>query len=326
MTLKNLRRLSLIVVAAVLAASASVVAGGAYAAGSAKVEVVATFSILADFVRQVGGDRVSVVSLVPAGSDPHGYRPRPGDVRALSRAGLLVENGAGFEGWNARLAATAGFRGPQVVATEGIALRTSGPAPAALAHARSGGHAHDRHRHGFGADPHAWLSLRNAVIYVANIREGLCRVDAGGCAGYPRNAQAYAARLQALDAEIGALIETVPAGRRTLVTLHAAFSYFAADYGLAVHSPQGVSTEGQASARDLARIVRLVRDKTAAAVFVESGSDPRLIEQIARETRLPVSGPLYPGSLSGDDGPAATYLDLMRHNATIIVRALRGDP
>jgi len=186
-------------------------------------------------------------------------------------------------------------------------------------HAEAGGHHH--HHHG-AYDPHAWQSLGNAVIYVDNITAALAKADPENAGTFYENRAAYVAELKALDADIRAIIAGLPESRRTVVTSHDAFQYFGRDYGLTFLAPQGLSTESEASAKDVARLIERIRDEGITAVFIESISDPRLLEQIANETGATIGGTLYPGALSGPNGPAPTYLDMMRHNATTLAQAL----
>ncbi len=183
---------------------------------------------------------------------------------------------------------------------------------------------HDGHHgHDHGAfDPHAWQSLRHAAVYIDNIAAALAKADPENASAFYRNRAAYAAELKALDAEIRRLLAALPADRRTVVTSHDAFQYFGRDYGLTFVAPQGLSTESEASAKDVVRLIRLIRDGGIRAVFVENITDPRLLKQIADETGAAIGGTLYPGALSGPDGPAPTYIDLMRHNARTIAKAL----
>ncbi len=186
-------------------------------------------------------------------------------------------------------------------------------------HAEAGGHHH--HHHG-AYDPHAWQSLGNAVIYVDNITAALAKADPENAGTFYENRAAYVAELEALDADIRAIIAGLPESRRTVVTSHDAFQYFGRDYGLTFLAPQGLSTESEASAKDVARLIERIRDEGITAVFVENITDPRLLEQIANETGATIGGTLYPGALSGPNGPAPTYLDMMRHNATTLAQAL----
>ncbi len=309
----------------------------------APIEVVATFSILGDMVERIGGAHVNVVTLVGPDGDTHVYQPTPAAARTLSKAQLLVVNGLQFEGWMDRLIDSSGFDGVRVVATEGIE-------PIAFEddhdhhddhdkHAKHDDHdkhakhdeheAHaehgssDAHHHDHGAfDPHAWQSLRLAVAYVDNITAALAQADPANATDFYQNRAAYVAEIEALDAEIRKTLARLPTERRTVVTSHDAFQYFGRDYGLTFLAPQGLSTESEASAQDVARLIEQMRDEGISAAFVENITDSRLLEQIANETGATIGGTLYPGALSGPDGPAPTYLDMMRHNATTIAQAL----
>ena len=188
-------------------------------------------------------------------------------------------------------------------------------------HDEHAGHGHAGHDHG-AFDPHAWQSLQNAVTYVDNITAALAKADPANAATYYGNRAAYVAEIEALDAEIRGIVAGLPADHRTVVTSHDAFQYFGRDYGLMFLAPQGVSTEAEASAKDVARLIEQMRDEGISAVFIENITDARLLEQIANETGASIGGTLYPGALSGPDGPAPTYLDMMRHNATTLAAAL----
>jgi zinc/manganese transport system substrate-binding protein len=275
--------------------------------------VVASFSILGDLTARVGGDRIVLTTLVGPDGDAHVYEPGPSDARAVSEARLLVVNGLAFEGWMDRLKGAAGFDGIEVVATAGVR---------ALKLAEADGHAHG-HEHG-DVDPHAWQDVANAEIYVRNIAAGLEKADPAGAAVYRANAEAYLAELRELDAEIRASLAAVPADRRVVVTSHDAFGYFAAAYGLEVLAAQGVSTESEASAADVAALIRQVREDGVQAVFAENVTDPRLLEQIVRETGARIGGTLHSDALSPPGTAAATYVGMMRHNAGAIAAALQS--
>ena len=291
------------------------------------IRAVATFSILGDMVSRIGGEHVAVTTLVGPGGDAHVYSPTPADARAVSEAQILVVNGLDFEGWLDRLVEASGFGGVRVVATAGIK-----PIAAEDGHDRDHGEGgaaeergdgHDDHGHDHGAfDPHAWQSLRNAVVYVDNMAAALAKADPDNAGTFYRNRAAYVAEIEALDAEIRGMFAALPAGSRTIVTSHDAFQYFARDRGLTFIAPQGVSTAAEASARDVARLIELIRDQGILAVFLENTADPRLLKRIADETGATIGGTLYPEALSGPDGPAPTYLDMMRHNARTLTQAL----
>jgi zinc/manganese transport system substrate-binding protein len=279
-----------------------VLSGGANAAG--KVKAVASFSILGDMVAQVGGDRVDVVTLVGPNGDAHVFSPTPADAKALASADVFFVNGLGFEGWIERLKKSSGFEGEVVVASKGVKpLRMEG-------------------EHGETADPHAWQDLANGKIYVANIRDGLIAADPDGKSVYEANAAKYLDAIAKEERAVKAALNALPAARRTIITSHDAFDYFGAAYGLEIIAPQGVSTDSEASARDVAEIIRQIRQAKVPAVFIETITDPRLLDQIARETGAKIGGALYSDALSEPDGPAPTYLDMFRHNVEAITQAL----
>jgi zinc/manganese transport system substrate-binding protein len=272
-----------------------------------KLKVVATFSILSDFVKNVGGDRVEVQSLVGPNGDAHVYQPTPSDAKSIAAAQVVFVNGLGFEGWIARLIKASASKAAMVTATKGVKPRK----------------AEDDHGHGHGdADPHAWQSVANAKIYVANIRDGLSAADPAGKSAYEANAAAYLAKLEALDAEVKAAVEKIPADRRKIITTHDAFGYFGAAYGVAFIAPQGVSTESEVSARDVAKIITQIRKQKIPAVFLENVTDKRLLERIAQEGGARIGGTLYSDALTDEKGPAPTYLDMMRHNVKQLSTAL----
>ncbi|MEE7502733.1 metal ABC transporter solute-binding protein, Zn/Mn family [Methylobacterium mesophilicum] len=283
------------------------------------VRAVATFSILGDLVRQVGGSHVAVATLVGPDSDAHGLSPSPADARKLAEADIVFVNGLGLEGWFDRLIRASGTRAPVVVASAGVK-----PLPAQDEHAHGDGGDHGN-GHGDGdhaVDPHAWQDVANVRIYVANIRDGLAKVDPAHADAYRAAATAYLAELDALERDVRAAIARIPPERRRIITTHDAFGYFAAAYGLRFIAPQGVSTDSEASPRDVAAIIRQIRKERVPAVFLENISDPRQMQQIARESGARVGGKVYSDALSAPDGPAATYLDLMRSNLTAFDAAL----
>lgn len=273
-----------------------------------KLSVVASFSILRDLAANIGGDRVDVTALVGPGGDAHVYAPTPADAKLVGAARLIVVNGLGFEGWMDRLVQASASKASVVVASAGVVPR----------HARNPG---DGNAAGF--DPHAWQSVHNAEIYVSNIRDGLIRADPPGRQTYEANAAAYLRELARLDADIRRAVAAIPPARRKVITTHDAFRYFAADYGISFIAAQGVSTETDPSARDVAFIIRQIREQQIPALFFENAVDPRLVKRIAAETGVRIGGTLYADTLSDAAGPAATYVEMMRHNAREIVEGLR---
>jgi zinc/manganese transport system substrate-binding protein len=318
-----------------LLASAAALAFAAPAFAQEKLNVIATFSILGDIVTNVGGDRVEVTTLVGPDGDAHVFQPAPSDAQAVSGAQVIVTNGLGFEGWMERLVEASGTQATLITAADGVTPIAFGEEEHAEEeghdhdhdhghdHAEGEGHDHDHAGHDHGAfDPHAWQSVTNVALYVGNIERGLAAADPAGAETYAANAAAYLAELDTLDAEIRATVAALPEDRRTVVTSHDAFGYFAADYGLTFVAPQGVSTEAEASAQDVAALVTQIRDAGIAAVFVENIADRRLLDQIATETGAAIGGTLYSDALSGPDGPVGTYLAMMRHNLSQLTAAL----
>lgn len=268
--------------------------------------LVASFSVLADFCSNVGGDRIAVTSLVGPNGDAHVYQPSPADGKSLAAATLVVVNGLGLEGWMDRLIKASGSKAPVVVATKGIKPRQM------VEDGRS------------KLDPHAWQSVDNAKIYVANIEAGLTKADPDGASIYAANAKAYQSKLDMLEDEVKKAIQTIPKGRRRIITTHDAFGYFGAAYDFQFIAPQGVSTEAEPSARDVAKIIRQIKAEKIPAVFLENVTDARMMQTIARESGAVIGGTLFSDALSPADGPAATYLDMMRHNVKQLSKALAG--
>src|SRR3954469_8563808 len=295
-----------------LAAALSVVFAFAWSGSGAqaadKLKAVASFSILGDMLRQVGGDRIEVITLVGPNGDAHVYQPTPTDAKRLSEAKVLVINGLGFEGWIARLEQSSGFKGLVVTASKGVKARQMTE--------EEGGRAKRI------IDPHAWQSLANGRLYAENIRDGLIQADPEGKAAYEANAAQFIAAINALEPQVKTAFEKVPAARRKIITSHDAFGYFGAAYGIQLIAPQGVSTESEASAKDMAKIIRQIRQEKIPAVFLENMSDKRLLEQISRETGAKIGGELYTDALSDAGGPAPTYLQIFRHNVEMLTAAL----
>ena len=333
------RRASLVTGLAALLAMPSVLA-------AERVQVVASFSILADMVEQVGGEHVDVTSLVGANGDAHVYSPRPDDARQLTEADLVVFNGMHFEGWMERLLESGDYAGTRVVATDGI----SGPGAAESAEDGSqaahdhGDHAehdhtghdhaeheqashshaaHDhQHDHG-GEDPHAWLDPVLGKTYVENIRDGLIEADPAHEEAYRQRAEAYLAELEALDADIRDQMAALP-DTTSVITGHDSFSYFAQAYDVEFLSPAGLTTASEPSAAHMAELIDVIKANNVQALFHENMTSPAIIDQLAEETGRPVAGTLYSGALS-DEGEASTYIGMLRHNAHVLHEALGQD-
>ena len=262
-----------------------------------KIPVLASFSILGDLASQVGGERVSVSSLVGPDEDAHGFEPRPQHARTLLSARLLVVNGLGFDHWADKLQRAAGYRGMTLVASRGV---------------QQAGH-----------DPHAWQDPRQVLLYVGNIAAALTQLDPQGAVGYEARAARYADALRELDRWIREQVQSVSPDRRKVITSHDAFGYFSARYGVRFLAPQGISTEGAPSARQMAQLIRQMRRENIRALFVENMSEPRLLQQLAREAGATVGASLYSDALSKADGPGASYLALMRHNVSQLVAGMQ---
>jgi zinc/manganese transport system substrate-binding protein len=265
-----------------------------------RLNVVASFSILGDFVRTIGGDRVNVTTLVGPDSDVHVYTPAPSDAKRIADAKLVVVNGLGLEGWLPRLVQSSGARAQVVAASAGIAPLKLGSA----------------------ADPHAWQSVPNAKVYVTDIANALVAADPDDADVFRARAKAYLDRLDTLDREVREAVAKIPPERRKVISTHDAFGYFAAEYGVQFIAPLGVSTETEPSARDIAAIIGQIKAARIPAVFLENISDDRLIRRIAAETGAKVGGTLISDGLTAEKGPAPTYIDMVRHNIKALTSAL----
>ena len=310
----------------------------ASAAESKPLNVVASFSILADMVHQVGGDDVIVTSLVGPNEDAHVFDPSPADVKALAQADVVVMNGLGFEGWIDRLVKSSGFKGKLVVATEGIKPIEIDSAkkqdPKAHddhkhddhkhehdKHAQDK-HAHDHHDHG-AFDPHAWQDLGNAKIYVENIRRALVQIRPEAATDIDLRTEKYLGEIEALDKAIRARLAEIPASDRRVIVSHGAFEYFAKAYGIEFFSLRGWTTEQEPSAADVARLIREIKHDKVRGLFVENMTDPRLMNRISEETGVRVGGELYSDALSAPGTVADTYLKMFAYNAQQIWTALQ---
>lgn len=268
--------------------------------------VVASFSILEDMVARIAGSAVRVTSLVPRDGDPHALQPRPGDLSSLRQAAVVVENGLGLEGWLSRLVEAAGFNGVRIMATAGITPR----------HMDEGG--------ADAPDPHVWQDPALAIRLVQTVAEGLAKADPAGAAAYRQGGANYAAELTLLDAAIKQSFAPIPKERRKVLTTHDAFAYYGARYGVEFIALQGISTEAEPSPRALARVAAQAKAQGIRSVFLENMTDPRLAQALAREARLTVGPKLYSDSLSKLDGPAPTYLQLLRYNTAQFAASMTG--
>ena len=287
--------------------------GGTATTAEKKVKVIASFSILGDLTKNVGGDRIEMATLVGPNGDVHVYEPTPADAKAIGGADLVVVNGLALEGWMDRLIKTSGYKGPVVVASQGVKPRKM-----------AAGELEQGARHGpLMIDPHAWQDVGNGRLYVQNIAKGLEKVDPASASVYRANAEAYTAKLGELDRWVRKEFSGIPRQKRRMITTHDAFGYFGAAYGIAIISPVGFSTESEASAGDIANLIKQLRREKVTAIFMENVSDPRLMEQVAKESGVTLGGTLYSDALSKPDGPASTYLEMFKNNVTLIAGAMR---
>lgn len=268
------------------------------------LHVVASFSILADVVKQIGGAQVVVKSLVPPDGDPHEFEPSPDDARALKEADIAFLSGEGLETWFQRLAKASGYKGKATVVSTGIdtiSMEEDGKSV---------------------TDPHVWNSVHNVIVWANNIEKALSAASPEDAAKFKSNATNYAKQLEQLDAYARAQIGAIPKEQRKVLTSHDAFGYFSRAYGVSFLSPIGLSTESEASAGDVAKLIDQIKKEGVKVYFIENSNDPRLVQQIAAATGAKPGGKLYVESLSGADGPATTYTALFRYNVDQIVAAI----
>jgi zinc/manganese transport system substrate-binding protein len=283
-------------------------AWGIGSASARDLAVVASFTVLADMVEQVGGAHVEVRSLVGRNGDPHMYEPTPADAQALAHADLVFVSGLGLEGWMDRLIAASGYKGRIIVASQGVETRT-------MAEEEGG-------RTRIITDPHLWNSAANGAAFAATIATALAGADPEHATGYRANGARYAAELRALDGWARAEIAAVPEAKRKLITSHDAFGYLGAAYGIELRAPVGFSTESEPSAEQVASLIEQIRREGIKAVFVENTIDPRLVQQIARETGAKIGGLLYAEALSEPGGPAPSYTAMFRYNITAMKQGM----
>lgn len=308
----------------------------AYSSASAEnLKVVSSFSIISDFAKNVGGDKIDLTTLVGPDGDAHVYEPKPSDAAAVAKADVVLVNGLNFEGFLPRLVEASATKAPIVELTKGVEPLKSGEEEHDHAsgeehkhegeeHKHEGEvHAHEGHDHG-AYDPHAFQSISNAKIYVKNIADAFCTADAANCDTYKTNAADYTKKLDATEADVKAAIASIPESKRLVITSHDAFGYFEHEYGLKFLAPEGISTDSEASAADIVALIEQIKEDKASAIFVENITNPRLIEQIASETKLNVGGTLFSDALSKPEDGAGTYVEMMQHNITTFKKAILG--
>lgn len=268
----------------------------------AKLQVVTSFSILQDLVKQVGGDHVHVDNIVGPNEDAHVFNPAPQHGVMLARAQLVFVNGLGFEGWLDRLVKASGFEGNIVSVTDGIKPIVVNNTP----------------------DPHCWHSIPLAMIYVDNISKALQAADPANAREYQKNATAFKQRLRLLNEWVLDEVSRVEPKRRKVITAHDAFQYFAAEYNIKFLSPQGVSTQAEATPEAVMAIIKLIKDEGIKTVFVENITNEKQMKMIRESTGARLGGTLYSDALSAIDGPASDYISLMRHNVLLIISSMNG--
>ncbi|WP_208441575.1 metal ABC transporter solute-binding protein, Zn/Mn family [Bartonella raoultii] len=277
-----------------------------------KIKAVVSFSILADLVKNVGGNHVSMTTFVGPNANTHSYEPAPRDAQALRNADIIFINGLHLEEFIDRLITAS--------ATKALLVEVSANIPPLKM--KNQEHDAQQYHHHSNIDPHAWQAIPNVEIYIKNIAAALCKIDQQSCLSYNKNAEAYLQKLKETQEKLKTKIATIPKDKRIIITSHDAFGYFAQEYGFTILAPQGASTEAEATAADVAKLIKQIKTNKATALFVENISNPRLIKQIAKETGLKIGGTLYSDALSSENGPAATYLDMMEHNVNTIIDAI----
>lgn len=280
--------------------------------------VVVSFSILSDMVKTVGGDRVQVTTIVGPNQDTHVYEPKPKDAKLLSSARMVFINGLGFEGWMERLVEASGFKGQMVVAAQGV--------PPLIVHEdgkeickHEGGCNHKK-----GFDPHAWHSPDNALIYVDNIVAALSELDPQSAPDFKKRGEDYKTQIREMSTWARTELESVPVPQRKVITAHDAFQYMGQAYGIKFLAPVGVSTDAEPSAKTIASLLKQIKSEGVRAVFIENVANPRVIQQISDEAGVKIFGVLYSDALSLEGGEADTYLKMMRHNITVLIKAMTG--
>ena len=269
------------------------------------LNVVASFTVLADIVHQVGGDSVAVRSLVGPNGDPHVYEPTPQDAQALAKADVVIVSGLDLEGWMDRLITASGYKGKIIVASDGIVTRRMEDDGKEI------------------TDPHAWNSAANGAVYAANVTKALVAADPAHAAAYQANGTKYEATLKDLDSWARREVATIPAAKRKVITSHDAFGYLGAAYSIEFRAPVGFSTESEASAGDVAKLIDQIKKEHIKAVFIENATDPRLVQQVAKASGAQMGGELYAEALSTEDGPASTYEKMFRYNITTLVAGMK---
>jgi zinc/manganese transport system substrate-binding protein len=280
-------------------------AASALPAHAETLKVVASFTVLADVVSNVGGEHVSVSSLVGPNGDPHEFEPSPTDAKKLKAADIAFVSGEGLEGWMDRLITASGYKGKPVTVSEGINTRTMEEDGKTV------------------TDPHVWNSPVNVKVWVANIEKALAAADPADAKAFEANAKAYTAKLDALNAYAHSKLDAIPESERKILTSHDAFGYLGREYKVEFLSPLGLSTETEASASDVAKLIDQIKAEHIKTYFFENSNDPRLVKQIAKATGAKSGGELYVEALSKKNEPAPTYEKMFRYNIDQLAAAMK---
>ncbi|OGB83391.1 MAG: metal ABC transporter substrate-binding protein [Burkholderiales bacterium RIFOXYD2_FULL_59_8] len=278
------------------------------ATADAPVEVVASFSILGDLVQVIGGERVHVVTLVGPDADAHSFEPSPADAKAILKSSLFVINGLGFEPWADKLAKAANYTGQTLIASKGIKVRQL---------PLEQGHPHAE------VDPHGWQDPNHVALYVKNITHALSRIDQAYASSYQKNSEKYIRELNLLDQFAKNQIQGIPVAKRQVITSHDAFGYFADRYQVRFLAPQGLNADIEPSARQVAQLIRQIKQEQIKAVFLENMSNPKLLAQITQDTGVTLGPKLYVDALSGPRQPGSSYLKMMRYNINQLVEGMQ---
>lgn len=272
-------------------------------ANAPKKKVVATASIFADMAENIAGGHVDIQMIVPIGSDPHLYQPRPSDAKMLAEADLILRNELTFEGWLKKLIDNSNTKGKIVTITDGVQPVKS------LVYENS-------------TDPHAWMDASNGLIYIENIKNALVEIDPDNKEVYELNYGVYRQQLEDLDTYILKAIRNIPANQRILITSHDAFQYYGRRYGIQLESIMGISTETEAQTSDIRRLNKVIRENNVPAVFIESTINPKMLQQLAKDNNVEIGGELYADSIGEEGSAAPSYYDMLKYNTDVIVKAL----
>lgn len=272
-------------------------------AAKEKPVVLATASIFADMATNIAGGELEVQNIVPIGGDPHLYEPTPGDAQKVAEADLILKNGLTFEGWLNELIENSGTKAKVVTITEGIEAISS-----------------EKYKN--STDPHAWMDAQHGLAYIENVKNALVALDPDNADIFEFNYKIYRQQLEDLDLFIQNEILKIPEAQRILITSHDAFQYYGRRYGIQLESILGTSTDAEEQTSDIIRLNKVIQASQVPAIFVESTINPKLLKQIAKDNDIVIGGELYADSLGDEQSPASTYIDMLKHNTTVIVKAL----